>query len=385
MMSATQKIMIIAGEASGDMHGARLVKAMQELNPGLEFFGIGGNLLRQAGVGIRVDNSQIAVVGISEAFLKFRILLSALRVAKEDLRRLRPALLIVIDFPDFNLRVATMARELGIPVMYYISPQIWAWRAWRVKKIKKVVDHMVVIFPFEVAYYKRWHVPVTFVGHPLLDSVISVTPTKKKKSLDKGGLLIGLLPGSRNSEIMRLLPTMVQAAGIVSEKMPGVSFAIPVAPTVDRTLVEAITKGRAEKFLIVSGRLGDVLDEAALIVTASGTVTLEAAIAGTPMIIVYKVSGFSYWIGKRMIRVKHIGLVNLVAGRPIVPELIQHEASAEKIAHHTLQMLRDKSCLSEMRHQLLRVPQRLGDPGASKRAAEVAISLLSREHKGAAG
>jgi lipid-A-disaccharide synthase len=372
-----QKIMIIAGEASGDIHGAHLVKAIRALNRELVFFGIGGNALRQAGVRLMVDNSQIAVVGISEVFLKFRVILRALRIVKKGLSSIRPALLILIDFPDFNLHVATAAKKLGIPVMYYISPQVWAWRTGRVKKIKNVVDHMVVIFPFEVALYKKWHVPVTFVGHPLLDSRMSGTSREKKGSLNKDGLLIGLLPGSRNGEITRLLPTMVQAADILSEQIPGIRFAIPVASSVDRTLVERIVEGGTARLLILPDGLQDVLDEAALVITASGTVTLEAAIAGTPMIIVYKVSPFSYWLGKRLIRVKHIGMANLVAKRPIVPELIQHEASAEKIAYQALQMLRDEKGLVEIRRKLGAVAQNLGSPGASKRAAEVAMNLLA--------
>ncbi len=377
MAGNKQKIMIIAGEASGDLHGAHLVKAIRALNRELDFFGVGGKALREAGVHLMVDNSQIAVVGISEALFKFKIILSALRVVKKELNRIRPALLILIDFPDFNLRVATAAKKLGIPVMYYISPQVWAWRTGRVKKIKNLVDHMVVIFPFEVAFYKKWHIPVTFVGHPLLDSVTSETSRQKKGNLKGDSLLIGLLPGSRNGEITRLLPTMVQAADILSEQIPGIRFAIPVASSVDRTLVESIVERGTARFLILADGLRDVLDEAALVITASGTVTLEAAIAGTPMIIVYKVSPFSYWVGKRLIRVEHIGMANLVAKRRIVPELIQHEASAEKIAHQALQMLRDKKGLVEIRCKLRQVAQSLGTPGASKRAAEAAIRLLA--------
>jgi len=234
--------MIIAGEASGDMHGAHLVKAIRALNRELDFFGVGGNALRKAGVHLMLDNSQIAVVGISEVFAKFKIILRALRIVKKGLSRIRPALLILIDFPDFNLYVAATAKKLGIPVMYYISPQVWAWRTGRVRKIKSVVDHMVVIFPFELSFYKRWHVPVTFVGHPLLDGMMSGTSREKKGSLKEGGLLIGLLPGSRDGEITRLLPTMVQAADILSEQIPDIRFAIPVASSVDRTLVESIVE-----------------------------------------------------------------------------------------------------------------------------------------------
>ena len=369
--------MIIAGEASGDLHGAHLVRAMRALNPDLDFFGIGGNALRRAGVEIRVDNSQMAVVGISEVFSKINVLFSALRLAKQDLKKIHPALLILIDFPDFNLRVSTAAKKLGIPVMYYISPQVWAWRTGRVKKIKKVVDHMVVIFPFEVDFYKEWNVPVTFVGHPLLDSMQATATEEKAEDLSCNGFLVGLLPGSRNEEISRLLPTMVKVAEILSEQIEGIRFAIPVAPSVGRGVVETIVQGGKARFLILSDRLRDVLDEAALIITASGTVTLEAAIAGTPMIIVYKVSPLTYWLGKRLVRVKHVGLANLVAKRPIVPELIQADASAEKIADLALRMLRDEKGLVRMRHVLLRVGENLGTPGASRRAAEVALRMLS--------
>jgi lipid-A-disaccharide synthase len=376
-MGGTRKVMIIAGEASGDVHGARLVRAMQALSPGLEFFGVGGSVLRQAGVRIRVDNSQIAVVGISEALAKLRILLKALKVAKEDLKAIRPDLLIIIDFPDFNLRVATVARKLGIPVMYYIGPQIWAWRTGRVKKIKKVIDHMVVIFPFEAAFYEKRHVPVTFVGHPLLDGMMSTRSGQTKGDLSGNSMLIGLLPGSRNEEIRRLLPTMVQVADMLGDHIPGIRFAIPVASSVDRGLVEAIAEGGRTRFLILSDRLRDILDKATLLITASGTVTLEAAIAGTPMIIVYKVSNLSYWLAKLLVRVEYIGLANLVAGKTVVPELIQHEASAEKIAHQALQLLGDEKRLAEMRRELSCIAKSLGAPGASQRAAQVAMNLLS--------
>jgi lipid-A-disaccharide synthase len=369
--------MIIAGEASGDLHGALLVEAIRGLNPDLDFFGIGGDALRRAGVEVRVDNSQMAVVGISEAISKINLLYRVLRLAKQDLKKIRPALLILIDFPDFNLRVAAAAKKLGVPVMYYISPQVWAWRTARVKKIKKLVDHMVVIFPFEADFYREWNVPVTFAGHPLLDSMRLEGSQEKSEELGGEGVLIGLLPGSRNEEVSRLLPTMVGVAEILSERIDGIRFAIPVASSVSERVVETIVQGSTARFLIVSDRLQDVLDEAKLVITASGTVTLEAAIAGTPMIIVYRVSPFSYWLAKRMIRVKQIGLANIVAEKPIVPELIQHEASAEQIAEQAIKMIKDERGLAQMRLELRGVAERLGVPGASQRAAEVALSLLS--------
>ncbi|MBW2036468.1 MAG: lipid-A-disaccharide synthase [Deltaproteobacteria bacterium] len=370
--------MIVAGEASGDIHGARLVEAIRELNPELDFFGIGSSALRQAGVDVKFENSQIAVVGISEALAKLKLLARALRVAKRSLIETRPALLILIDFPDFNLRLATVARKHGIPVMYYISPQVWAWRRRRVKKIKKVVDHMVVIFPFEVPFYKRWNIPVTFVGHPLLDSATSKTRSEKEENANEKELFIGLLPGSRNEEITRLLPAMIRAAEIISEQIPGVRFAIPVASRVEMGLVKRIVERVPVTVLIQADGVQDVLAKATLVITASGTVTLEAAIANVPMIIVYRISGLSYWLAKLLIRVKYIGLVNLIAGRMVVPELIQHEVSAENIARHALEMLEGEKTLAEIRSRLRQVVQQLGAPGASRRAAEVAMSLLSK-------
>jgi len=370
------KVMIIAGEASGDCHGARLVRAMLELNQGLSFFGIGGNALRKAGVQIRIDNSRIAVVGLSEAIIKLGILLKALKIAKRELRRCRPDLLIVIDFPDFNLLVAKAARKLGIPVFYYISPQIWAWRTGRVKKIRRLVDHMVVIFPFEVDFYRRSRVPVTFVGHPLLDSISSEETLGETNDLDTKDMVIGLLPGSRNEEVLRLLPVMVEVADILTEQMPGLLFAIPLAPSVDKTTVESIIGKAKSRFLVLSDRLQDILDRSILLITASGTVTLEATIAGTPMIIIYKVSGLSYWLGKRLIRVKHIGLPNLVAGKPIVPEFVQHQATAKNIARQALALLKDENSLAGMRLQLNYTAQALGPPGASRKAAKVALAML---------
>jgi lipid-A-disaccharide synthase len=372
-----KKVMIIAGEASGDIHGARLVKAMHDEDKSLDFFGIGGEALQKAGVHIRVDNARLATVGIWEALVKLKLFVAALSVVKKDLKRFRPDLLILIDYPDFNFRVASAAKKLGIPVMYYISPQIWAWRTGRIKTIKRIVDHMVVIFPFEVGFYERGNVPVTFVGHPLLDNSAPRESVKEFSVGKSNCTLIGLLPGSRNEEVSRLLPTMVEAAKRIKQEIPDSEFAIPMASTVDKALVEHIVRGAGDDFHIVFDRLQDVLQKATLVITASGTATLETAIACTPMIVVYKVSGLSYWLGKRLIRVKQIALANLVVGKPIVPELIQHEASAENIASVALSLIKDKSALAEMRQQLKVVGQTLGAPGASKRAAGVALAMLS--------
>jgi len=360
--------MIIAGEASGDLHGSRLVTAMRKRNKALFFYGIGGQALKASGVRVFVDASELSVVGITEAFSKLPNLLKGMAVAKKTLKRLLPDLLILIDFPDFNLNVAAFAKKLGIPVLYYISPQIWAWRPGRVKKIGKLVDHVAVILPFEEDFYKKHKIPVTFVGHPLLDTNLDYgTKTFQKPENDIS--VIGLFPGSRDREIDRHLPIMLGAAQILLKRMKNVKFMVSLAPDVKRKTVEEIVnkhKGVAD-FEIVSGHVRKIFEKSNVVVAASGTVTLESAISGTPMVIIYKVSPISYWLGRAMIQVKHIGLVNLITGKKIVPELVQGQASPIRIADTVFNMLSDAPGLEKLRLELLQVKDALGGPGASER------------------
>ncbi|MFH1581535.1 MAG: lipid-A-disaccharide synthase [Pseudomonadota bacterium] len=369
-------VMIIAGEASGDIHGSRLVTAMHKRNSGLFFYGIGGRALRAAGVKILVNAEELSVVGITEVFSKLRGILKGIRIAKRSLKRMRPDLLILIDFPDFNLHVAATAKKLKIPVLYYISPQVWAWRPGRVNKIGKLVDHMAVILPFEQQFYRKHNVPVTFVGHPLLDNKNATDSICKDITTRES--VIGLFPGSRDREIARHLPVMLKAAGVISKQAGNVKFIISIASSVEREHIEDIVKNYKQTidFDIVADSVDKVFRKCRLVVAASGTVTLEAAISGTPMLIIYKVSPISYWLGKIMIRVKNIGLVNLIAGREIVPELVQSKASPKNIADRVLNMLNDASGLEMLRNELLGVRESLGGPGASERVAEIALSML---------
>jgi lipid-A-disaccharide synthase len=374
----TQKrVMIIAGEASGDLHGAKLVRAMHKKNNSLFFFGIGGQSLKDAGVRILVDASKLAVVGITEAFFKIPNLLKGMAVAKKNLKRLHPDLLILIDFPDFNLNVAAFAKKLGIPVLYYISPQIWAWRPGRVKKIGELVNHVAVILPFEEDFYRKHEIPATFVGHPLLDNNLSPQDTALEKPAEDV-TVVGLLPGSRDREIARLLPVMLDAARILARQISNVKFIISQAPAVKRNSMEEIIHkhGSSAGFEIIIGDVGKVLERCELVIAASGTVTLEAAISGTPMVIIYKVSTASYWLGRAMVRVKHIGLVNLIAGKEIVPELLQDKASPRRIADKVYEMLSDASGLERLRNELLGINDALGGPGASERVADIAVGML---------
>jgi len=370
-------VMIIAGEASGDLHGAKLVQAMRKREPSLFFCGIGSLALKRAGVRVLVDASELSVVGITEAIAKIPILLKGIGIAKKLLKSLRPDLLILIDFPDFNLHVAATAKKLGIPVLYYISPQIWAWRRSRVNKIRKLVDHVAVILPFEEAFYKTCGIPVTFVGHPLLDLDLSGAGTVTGNG-EPDRLVIGLLPGSRDKEITRHLPLMMDASRILSERFNDIQFIVSHAPSVKRNHIEAIIQdypGNAD-FNVIDDPVGNIFRQCKLVVAASGTVTLEAAISGTPLVIVYKVSPISYWLGKILIRVKHIGLANLIAGREVVPELLQKAASSKNIADTVSKMLSDEAGLTRLKNDLYGIKAALGSPGASDRVADIALSML---------
>jgi lipid-A-disaccharide synthase len=378
-LSKQKCVMIIAGEASGDLHGSRLVAAMRERNSDLFFCGIGGQALRNAGVKIIVDASQLSVVGISEVFSKMPGLFRGMSVAKKLLKILKPDLLIIIDFPDFNLHIAGAAKKIGISVLYYISPQIWAWRPGRVKKIRKVVDRVAVILPFEEKIFKKHQIQATFVGHPLLDTHLILEGSSVAKNTEDMPV-VGFLPGSRDREIVKLLPVMLKSARILLERDKNMKFIVSVAPSIKRKFVETIVEEHRGEydFEIVSDTVENVLKRCRLAVVASGTVTLEAAIFGIPMIIIYKVSLLTYWLGKMLVRsrVKNFGLVNLIAGREISPELLQGEVSSKKIADMVFKMLNDASGLEKTRNELLGIKDMLGGAGASKRVADIALNML---------
>ncbi|MBW2247771.1 MAG: lipid-A-disaccharide synthase [Deltaproteobacteria bacterium] len=378
-LSKQKCVMIIAGEASGDLHGSRLVAAMRERNSDLFFCGIGGQALRDAGVKIIVDASQLSVVGISEVFSKMPGLFRGMSVAKKLLKSLKPDLLIIIDFPDFNLHIAGAAKKIGISVLYYISPQIWAWRPGRVKKIRKVVDRVAVILPFEEKIFKKHQIQATFVGHPLLDTHLFLEGSSVAKNTEDMPV-VGFLPGSRDREIVKLLPVMLKSARILLERDKNMKFIVSVAPSIKRKFVETIVEEHRGEydFEIVSDTVENVLKRCRLAVVASGTVTLEAAIFGIPMIIIYKVSLLTYWLGKMLVRsrVKNFGLVNLIAGREISPELLQGEVSSKKIADMVFKMLNDASGLEKTRNELLGIKDMLGGAGASKRVADIALNML---------
>ncbi len=369
---------MIAGEASGDRYGAGLIEEALKKDNRLSFFGFGGAPLRAAGMATYLDLSQQALVGITATGNQLFSILKAFLLAKHLLKSRRPNLLILIDFPEFNLRIAAEAKRLDIPILYYVSPQIWAWRVGRVRTIKRLVDHMLVILPFEEAFYRKWNIPVTFVGHPLLDKwklPIRRFPDKRHTSPT-----IGLLPGSRNGEIVRHLPVMLETAGILQDHIKGVRFILSKAATVQEELFFTKTNRfrSMTNLKIVKGDVESIFNESLFLVAASGTVTLEAALYGVPMVIIYRVSPITYWVGKTFFHwnITNFGLVNLIAGRELVPELLQSQASPARIAETVLKHINDLARLKCMHAELNRIQTQLGKPGASERAAEIVLRFL---------
>ena len=375
----SKKILLVAGEVSGDLHGSRLVEAIQSIDPEIQFFGVGGEGLKRVGMKLLYPSQSLSVVGITEVLLKLRPILRALRGLKKSLDRERPDLIILIDFPDFNLRLAKIAHRRGIPILYYVSPQVWAWRPKRIKLIARLVKKMIVLFPFEVPLYEAAGVDVEWVGHPLLDTVrpaLSKEKAFEQFGLDPNRRTIGLLPGSRIHEIERLLPPLLASAHLLQEEIPDLQFVIPLAPGIPKTILSPWMKNISVPVTVVEGFTYDVMNLSELLIAASGTVTLEGAILRKPMIIIYKVSLPSSWIARVLIRVDHIGLVNLVAEKEIAPELLQRDANPKRISNEALRILRDPLLSRKMVESMGEVRQKLGEPGAAQRAAHIVLSLM---------
>lgn len=375
-----KRIMIVAGEASGDLHGANLVRESRRLDPDLSFFGIGGPRMREAGVTTLVDASEMAVVGLIEVVAHFDVILRAYTTLKRVILTDPPDLLILIDYPDFNLRLAKLAKGAGVKVLYYISPQVWAWRAERVKKIARVVDRMAVVFPFEVPFYEKEGVPVTFVGHPLVDTVRpTMTRVEAQASfgLDPARKTVGLFPGSRKGEIRHLLPTILEAAALLRQRFPELQFILPLASSLAAADLAPYLESAGLDIKVVEGKGYDVIQVCDAIITVSGTVTLEIALLEVPMVIIYRVSPLTYQVGKRLIRVDHIGICNIVAGERVVRELIQDDAQPAWIAEEISAILSDDVYARDMRAKLAGVREKLGSGGGSANVARLVVEMLT--------
>ena len=370
--------MIVAGEASADIYGAELVREALKLDPLLRFFGIGGARMREAGVETLVDSADMAVVGLVEVLKHFDVISDAFVKLKRILSTDRPDLLILIDYPGFNLRLAKAARKAGVKVLYYISPQIWAWRQGRVREIARLVDHMAVILPFEATFYEHAGVRVSFVGHPMIDLVKVAggrDDTAASFGLDPGRRIVGLFPGSRRNEIERLLPVITEAAGLLKERFPDIQFVLPLASTLRDDDVTLLTAAGLD-VTISRERIHDLIRACDAVISVSGTVTLEIALVGTPMVIIYKLSPLTYQLAKRLVKVDNIGLCNIVAGETVVRELIQAEANPVMIADEIGSILTDAGYAGAIREKLAAIRGRLGNAGASANVARLILATM---------
>ncbi|MFQ5867656.1 MAG: lipid-A-disaccharide synthase [bacterium] len=389
-----KKLFIVAGDPSGDLHGANLVNALREISSQIEIDGLGGERMERAGVRLLDKLTELAIVGFSEAVTNILALRQIYRKTEEFLRKEKPDIIVLIDYPGFNLRLAGLAKRLRIPLIYYIGPQIWAWRHGRIKDIAELVNKMLVIFPFEEETYRKAGVDVSFVGHPLLDTI---QPTKSKEEvcrkygLDANSPIIGLMPGSRKQEIERLLSVMLEASRRIAENRR-VQFVLPLAGNIPMNYIKecitefemgALNRTRLSKskkeersplpILVVRDEDYNIRRTMTLALVASGTATLENACLGIPMIIIYKVSLFSYLLARVLIRIPRIGLANIVAGKRVVPEFIQSKARAEEIASVACHWLSNPGLMREIKRELKRVKEKLGTPGASKRVAKIIL------------
>ncbi|MBW1667488.1 MAG: lipid-A-disaccharide synthase [Deltaproteobacteria bacterium] len=380
--NALRYVVIVAGEASADLHGSNLVKAIKKLNPSVNFIGIGGRKMEDAGVKILVPSSDMAVVGLTEVFPRLVMIFKAYLKLRSMLKKVRPHLLILIDYPDFNISLARSAKRLNIPVLYYISPQLWAWRKGRIKKLVKRVDKMAVILPFEEQFYQQKGMDVEYVGHPLLDALpqdlAKGTPGKEKGG-SSGFPILGIVPGSRVEEVTNLLPPMMGAAQILSTHYPDLRCVLPIAPTISPSLIESFIRKSQVNVTTFEGNIYEALSKCDLALVASGTATLETAMMEVPMIIVYRVSLMSYLMGRLLVRVPHIGLVNLVAGEEIVPELIQNDVTPRKIAREAFSILEDGQKKQNMVKKLHKLKEHLGQRPPSERTAHIALEMMG-EH-----
>jgi lipid-A-disaccharide synthase len=371
------RIMISCGEASGDLYAGALAAALRAQAPEVELFGLGGDRLRAAGATLVGDFAGLTVTGLTEAvrvlprsYAMYRRLVAAARERKPDV-------CVVIDFPDFNFRLMAAMRRLGVPVVYYISPQLWAWRPGRMQTMGRFVDKVLVIFPFEAPLYEQAGIPVEHVGHPLVD-LVGTTQTRHAflggVGLAPEAPTVALLPGSRPNEVQRMAPGLAAAIPLIRSRVPGVQFVVAAAPSLLPDVFDSLTEQGA---VLIPHRADDVLAASDVVVTASGTATVQAALHERPMVVVYRVSPLTYRLGKSFLKVDTFAMPNLVAGRRIVPELIQDDFTPDRVAEETVGLLIDDARRAQIREALRRVREQLGAPGASARAAAAVLDVAA--------
>lgn len=366
------KFLLLAGESSGDLHGANLLKNLKKIYPESTFFCFGGNRMKNEGAILLLHYKEMAFMGFYEVIKNLRKILKNIEFCKSWIIRNKPDVIIYIDFPGFNMRIAKFAKNLGIKNIYYISPQIWAWKESRVHQIKRDIDLMITILPFEKTFYEKYAYKVEYVGHPLLDA-IDINPSEYT-SITQPTFDVALLPGSRQQEVDNILPTMIDFAS----KNAHLKFAIAAAPSIDKTLYEKYAS-EAINITITQGKTYEVILASRAAIVTSGTATLETALLGTPLVVVYKGSNFSYWIAKRLVKVKYISLVNLILDTKAVPELIQNDFNTENLDKEVKKLLEDQNTIQSQKKYFVELRQKLGGKGASERAAFCIKKFLENE------
>ena len=380
------KVMLSCGEPSGDLYAGALTTEIRRLDPTADVFGLGGEQLAASGGRLVRDFSGLAVTGLAEVVPALPRLWATYRRLVTTARAERPDVFVAIDYPGFNFRLGASVAELGIPVVYYISPQVWAWRRGRLRTMKRFVTRALVIFPFEEALYREADIPVAFVGHPLLDlatPALGRDAFRRAYRLDPEAPTVAVLPGSRANELRMILPDLVGAVERIARAVPSVQFVIARAPNLPDALFEPLarlTRVTSRVPCIVESQTDAVLVAADVVLTASGTATIQTAIHGRPMVVVYRLSPLTYWMGRRFVRVNAFGMVNLVAEKPIVPEFLQEAFTPEAVAGEAVRFLTDETHAATTRAELRTVREKLGGSGASRRAAEQVLDVV-RAHR----
>ncbi|MBU1862347.1 MAG: lipid-A-disaccharide synthase [Candidatus Omnitrophica bacterium] len=376
-----KKIFIVAGESSGDARAAEVIRCLQQSAHSLTFEGLGGQQMASCGVNILYDLPSIAAVGFTDVIKKYPLFRKIFYTALKKIKETRPDVVILVDYPGFNLRLAKEIKKLNIPVIYYISPQIWAWASWRKRKIAEYVNKMLVILPFEVDFYDGTSLPVEFVGHPLIETFVpSDSPEliRKEFHIENAYPIITLLSGSREAEVKKILPIMVKTAELITKEYPTIHFLISKAPDLPSSLYEKILAKNGIPYSLVTRNIHDLITAAHFCWVASGTATLEAALGLKPFIILYKASWLTYILAKHLIMIPYIGLVNIIAGKKIIPEFLQNDAHPETIAHETKFILNNPQSRATIVRHLEEVRKKLGPAGAARRAAKAILNFLEK-------
>jgi len=379
-MNHPKKILIIAGEASGDLHASNLVREIKKINSNLEVFGIGGDRMKSQGVELIFHIDKLSFMGFFEVIKNLSFVRKVMKTMVSVTEIRKPDLAILIDYPGFNLRFAKRVKNSGVPVVYYISPQVWAWGGNRVKKMRGLIDKMVVIFPFEKEIYKRFNIDCEFVGHPLLEvtrPILSLEDFQKKFDIRKNDVVVGLLPGSRWQEVEKILPIMLESCKLLKTRIKNLKVLLGLAPTIKKEEIENLLNKAESQSNIVEKLSYDLMKYADLLLIASGSATLECAILGTPFLVLYKTSLWTYLVAKSLISIPNIALANVVAGKRIVSEFIQKKAIPSHIAEEMYEILTDRERYKSIQTELKKVKEKLGEDGASKKAAQIVTEMLT--------